>query len=374
MRRSPAACNGRSKPKALPSTSLHEAAMLSRPSCLFIRMSWCWTSPFRTRTDAPSTNALPPSLPFPSSSPAAVSRERTSTIFRSRRGRHFWSSRTPLTSCSRPFVLWSGRRREQMIDDRILIIDDDAETASFLQAAFSRAGVGSETVNDAFAAMERLREHAYSAVVLDPMIRYRLNGYAVLNFIELERPDMLDRLFLLTGMSEHTIRRTAPAVLPRLFRKPAAAGTIAAAVIAACGFSHDPPAPKASVLLVEDDLVTAGTTQRLLEELGFSVGWGLSGREALLAASERRFDVILLDLVMPDMDGFTVIEHFRDTRPGVLRRVIVTTGIPEQNAQALDHTSVGGVMHKPLDVQRLQELLRNCAANRLPFGSDSESA
>ena len=60
-----------------------------------------------------------------------------------------------------------------MTDDRILIIDDDAETASFLQSAFSRAGVSSETVNDAFAAMDKLREHAYCAVVLDPMIRHR---------------------------------------------------------------------------------------------------------------------------------------------------------------------------------------------------------
>jgi CheY-like chemotaxis protein len=261
-----------------------------------------------------------------------------------------------------------------MTDDRILIIDDDAETASFLHAAFSQAGVSSETVNDGFAAMDKLREHAYCAVVLDPMIRHRLNGYAVLNFIELEKPEMLDRLFFLTGMSEQTIRRTAPAVLPRLFRKPAAATKVAAAVIAACGCYSDRPAVQVSVLLVEDDHVTAGLTVSLLEGLGFSVERVSDGREALRAAAEREFDVILLDLVMPDMDGFTVMEHFRDTRPGLLRRVIVTTGMPEQYAQALDEKAVGGVLRKPLDVQKLRELLRDCAANHLRPGSDRESA
>jgi DNA-binding NtrC family response regulator len=121
-----------------------------------------------------------------------------------------------------------------MHDVCILIIDDDAETGALLRAAFAEAGVATETVSDGFAAIDKLRERNYSAVVLDPIIRHGLNGYAVLNFIELEQPEMLERLFLLTGMSEQTIRRTAPSVLPRLFRKPFAATNAAAAVIAAC--------------------------------------------------------------------------------------------------------------------------------------------
>ena len=70
--------------------------------------------------------------------------------------------------------------------------------------------------------MEKLRERNYCAVILDPMIGERLNGYAVLNFLELEQPETVERLFLFTGMSEQTIRRTAPSVLPRLFRKSSA--------------------------------------------------------------------------------------------------------------------------------------------------------
>lgn len=125
-----------------------------------------------------------------------------------------------------------------MDDDRILIIDDDAATAAILDAAFAEAGLETEMVDDAFSAMEKLREKSYCAVVLDPMIHRRLNGFAVLNFIELEQPEMIERLFLLTGMSEQTIRRTAPSVLTRLFRKPAAAAKAAAAIIATCDRSR----------------------------------------------------------------------------------------------------------------------------------------
>ena len=116
-----------------------------------------------------------------------------------------------------------------MNDDRVLIIDADVEAAATVRAALTEAGVPAESVDDAFVAMEKLQEHDYCAVILDPT-----NGYAVLNFIELERPEILEHLYLLTGMSEQTIRRTAPSVLPRLFRKPSALSEAAAAVIEAC--------------------------------------------------------------------------------------------------------------------------------------------
>lgn len=243
--------------------------------------------------------------------------------------------------------------------DHVLIIDDDVETAAALGAAFNDAGLAAESVDDTFAAMEMLREQRYRAVILDPAIRHRLNGYAVLNFLELEQPKTLDRLFLLTGMSEQTIRRTAPAILPRLFRKPSALTEVAAAVIQACGLrahrgGHSGPS---SVLLVEDDSATAQATAHVLQELGYSVQWTRNGQEALEALGAREFDAIVLDLVMPHVDGFAVLEHLHAHDLTLLRRVIVITGMPEKYIEALDSRALRGVVRKPLDVARLKHLL-----------------
>src|SRR5436853_385203 len=98
-----------------------------------------------------------------------------------------------------------------MTPGTVLVIDDDPATPEILRAPFAAAGVDLVAVSDGSAAMECLTNNDYCAVVLDPMIRHRLNGYAVLNFIEQEQPEMLQSVFLLTGMSEQTIRRTAPA-------------------------------------------------------------------------------------------------------------------------------------------------------------------
>jgi len=256
------------------------------------------------------------------------------------------------------------------MDDQahILIIDDDVPTAAFLRTVFAEAGFLVETVDDAFNAMEKLRERSYRAIVLDPIIRHRLNGYAVLNFIEMEQPETLARLFLLTGMSEQTIRRTAPGMLPRLFRKPSATSKAAAAVIASCDPRQDRsgPAARVSVLLVEDDPVTANATTSLLKELGYSAAWAQNGSEALEILSTRELDVILLDLVLPEIDGLTFLEHFHTEKPGLLRRVIITTGIPAKYVETLDDSTIAGIIRKPIDVAHLERLLRECVSRPEP--------
>jgi DNA-binding response OmpR family regulator len=248
-----------------------------------------------------------------------------------------------------------------MNDEQVLIIDDDPQSAAILRATFAEAGVEADAADDAFTAMEKLRGRRYCAVILDPMIRQRLNGYAVLNYLEMEQPEMLDRLFLLTGMSEQTIRRTAPLILPRLFRKPDGHSKLAAAVVAACARDSYQPARgrRRSVLLVEDDRATANATVGLLDGLDYSAEWARNGREAIEALGKREFDAVILDLVMPHVDGFAVLDHLR-SEGMPLRKVIVVTGMPDKYLETLDGSALGGILRKPFEIHRLKGLLTGC--------------
>jgi CheY-like chemotaxis protein len=238
----------------------------------------------------------------------------------------------------------------------VLIIDGDDETAVSLEEALAEAGVVASFANDAVSAIEKIREQRYCAVILDPMIRRGLNGYAVLDFLESEQPENLARLFLLTGMSEQTIRRTAPALLARLYRKPSGVPGLVAAVIAAV-----PPETVSSerkcVLLIEDDGPTAAATMALLHELSFAVEWAHDGQAAVDAVRRRDFDIILLDLVLPGMDGFGVLDHLHAEHAKLLSRVVITTGMPEKYLQLVPDHEVCGILRKPLDVTELQRLL-----------------
>jgi CheY-like chemotaxis protein len=77
------------------------------------------------------------------------------------------------------------------------------------------------------------------------------------------------------------------------------------------------------ILLVEDDPLSAQVGRTILAHMGHSVGDARSGLEALSAAREVRFEAAVVDLGLPDTDGFAVIEELRRLQPE-LRCVLVT--------------------------------------------------
>jgi CheY-like chemotaxis protein len=246
------------------------------------------------------------------------------------------------------------------MEQAVLIVDDDASTEAALHVPLEQAGISVTSTNDSLAAINLLREHDYSAIVLDPMIRYRLNGYAVLHYIEQERPDSLPHVFLYSGMSRQTVARTAPELVSRLYRKPAGLHDLSAAVIEAAAphGSNRTTDAKGTVLLVEDDALTARVTAGWLERVGYQSVWVTSGEKVLDAEFASAFDFIMLDLVLPDMDGFAVLRRLRAKNPQLLDRIIVTTGMPVKYLTDRVLDRVRAVLHKPLDKERLREILR----------------
>ncbi len=157
-------------------------------------------------------------------------------------------------------------------------------------------------------------------------------------------------------------------------RKSSEVQRATAAVIAS--INPPPPAelsrPKRSVLLVEDDPPTAKVMTEMLEQLGYSSEWVASGDKVLEMVSSSRFDVIMLNLVMPDIDGFTVLQRLESLMPHLLHRVLITTGMPTKYLEELDRKQICGIVKKPVDVGELQHLLIRCAGD-VPFEAGGES-
>ena len=66
-----------------------------------------------------------------------------------------------------------------------------------------------------------------------------------------------------------------------------------------------------NILVVDDDELVLLAVQALLTPLGFSVTLSSSGADALQKAASKRFDVVILDVIMPEMDGFEVCRNLR---------------------------------------------------------------
>jgi CheY-like chemotaxis protein len=115
-------------------------------------------------------------------------------------------------------------------------------------------------------------------------------------------------------------------------------------------------APSKKVLMVDDDPAIRQILLRLLAEEGFSVLPAANGLEALEFASLAHFDLVLLDLNMPEKNGWDTFEQLTAHDP--LLPIIVMTARSNQLFPALA-AGVGALLEKPLDFNRLLKTMRN---------------
>ena len=121
--------------------------------------------------------------------------------------------------------------------------------------------------------------------------------------------------------------------------------------------SSGTPAP-VRVLVVDDDADVREAVSAMLGELGVEdVGIACDGEEALAALKETRWDVMLLDLLMPRLDGFGVLNALRETEPAARpRRVVVMSGhVRATVASAIRTLGADDLLVKPLEIRDLAQ-------------------
>ena len=126
----------------------------------------------------------------------------------------------------------------------------------------------------------------------------------------------------------------------------------------------DPPGRKWSVLVVDDDPGLRGFFTTILAREDFSVDCAANGRLAYEHLRRGSYSVILLDLMMPDVNGFELLGRLQRESPPLLRRVIVMTGAAQRVVESVDTRRVWGMIRKPFDNAELISSLRDCASGR----------
>jgi CheY-like chemotaxis protein len=127
-----------------------------------------------------------------------------------------------------------------------------------------------------------------------------------------------------------------------------------------------PSAPKKStldkrglrVLVVDDSQLDQLVAVRLLERCGHRANVVNNGAEALTALGDRLFDIVLMDVEMPEVDGMTAMRSIRQNeRPGV-RVPIVAVSASEGERRCLD-SGADAFLSKPITLERLQAAIRS---------------
>lgn len=113
------------------------------------------------------------------------------------------------------------------------------------------------------------------------------------------------------------------------------------------------------VLVVDDDDSIRLLMQRLLVRNGYIVQTAVDGGVALDKIEGDDFDAMILDLMMPRVDGFAVLRRLGDTNPAMMAHTVVTTAFPREVARA-QIDEVCRVIIKPFDTTELLDAVRDC--------------
>ncbi len=116
-------------------------------------------------------------------------------------------------------------------------------------------------------------------------------------------------------------------------------------------------------LVVDDDEPIRTMLAKVVERQDFDVDTASDGAEAIERLQQDGYSVVLLDLMMPRVDGFAVLQYMEDHNPRALDCTIIATAVPESEILKRFTSPVFRVHSKPFDVARLISDIRSCAGN-----------
>ena len=116
-------------------------------------------------------------------------------------------------------------------------------------------------------------------------------------------------------------------------------------------------------LVVDDDEPIRTMLTKIVERQDIEVDVARDGQEAIARIGEDGYSVILLDLMMPRVDGFQVLEYMSQNHPEKLACTIVASAIPESEIRRRFDGSVYRIHAKPFDMTRLINDVKACLAD-----------
>ncbi|MFZ1491876.1 MAG: response regulator [Candidatus Competibacter denitrificans] len=237
----------------------------------------------------------------------------------------------------------------------VLVVDDDPSARELLTRHLEREGFAVSVATSGAEALDRIQANRPLAVLLDVMMP-GLDGWHVLRTIR-DNPDTHNiPVIMQTVLNEQNFAYAlgATGYLKKPIHRQALADALQSLAIATA--LHE-------VLIVDDDQGASERLKEMLQRDGWNCRLAFNGDQGLKALADRRPDLVLVDLIMPEMDGYAFIREVRkNVQLDDLPLVVMTAeDVQSSKVRSLAHETAGIVQKGSMPLADLVADLRRFA-------------
>ena len=240
-----------------------------------------------------------------------------------------------------------------MRETNILVVDDLRSMRLTLGGILEDAGHNVVTVENGYEAIEAARKTHFDVIFMD----IKMPGIdGVQTFREVKKIDPKATVIMMTAYSvEDLVKEALEEGAYATVYKPFDIDRIIAVI--------EEVLKKTLILVVDDQFGDRETLKGILEDKGYRVATARDGAEAIKMIKERHYDIIFLDIRLPDMDGVQVYEQVKHIDPEAA--VIMMTGYSAEDlVKRAINQGVYTCIYKPFDMEKVLQLVENIGGLR----------
>jgi signal transduction histidine kinase/CheY-like chemotaxis protein len=270
------------------------------------------------------------------------------------------------------------RNARVLMGIRTLVVDDNVTNRCILMELFRGWGMLATAADSGKAALTKMRDavtrnELFQLVLLDLMMP-EMDGFDLAEQIDREANFHHPKLIMISSAGRpDDMERCRQLGIRRYLMKPVIQSELLEAIQQAMDTvpadesldGQEVAGPRLKVLLAEDSLINQRVAIGLLERLGHDVVVANNGKEAVTTFEADRFDVVLTDVQMPEMDGYETTAAIRATEKGTTKHtpiIAMTAAAMKGDRRPCLEAGMDNYIAKPIDSNQLSHALSELAA------------
>jgi CheY-like chemotaxis protein/two-component sensor histidine kinase len=255
-------------------------------------------------------------------------------------------------------------------DKRVLIVDDNNTNLTILKLQLEHWDMKPEDANSAVEALKILETDKNFDLIITDMEMPLMDGVGLTKAVKANMPGM--PVIMLSSIGDET-KKKFPGLFESILVKPVKQYNLCLSIQAALKLEvnvKNEEKPKSllsvefarehplNILVAEDNMVNQKLIIRILNKLGYNIELAETGVEVLMKTSTAFYDVILMDVQMPEMDGLEATAELRKRKIKQSYIVAMTANAMSEDRDICIAAGMNDYLTKPMKLDDLMEVLR----------------